>query len=39
MAMRRKRGRPGRRSFKKRKTRRLKVSSGRMPGRAGFRLS
>lgn len=32
------RGRPGRRRAFKRK-RKLKVSSGRMPGRIGFRLS
>lgn len=36
---RRRRGRTGRRSFKRRRTRRLKTASGRSPGRIGFRLS
>lgn len=35
----RRRGRAGKRYSKKYKTKKLKVSSGRTPGRIGFRLS
>ncbi len=39
MKRRARRGRPGRRKSRSYKTKRIKTSSGRSPGRIGFRLS